>query len=99
MSIPNPEPTVETYENYLNGNKEADITYLAFAKAFDIVYRRTFLRKIKDLGIGRKSKSIETQFFNKSQRLMLIGHFSTVQTNVTRVSSWTFVAPNYDWAQ
>lgn len=99
MSIPNPEPTVETYENYLNGNKEADITYLAFAKAFDIVYRRTFLRKIKDLGIGRKSKSIETQFFNKSQRLMAIGHFSTVKTNVTRVSSWTFVVPNYDWGQ
>ena len=56
----------------LNSNKNADVIYLDFAKAFDVVDHHILLRKLKRLGITGKVGKWIHQFLNERTQYVTV---------------------------
>ena len=75
---------MNTFTDLLDNNKDIDVLYLDFSKAFDTVPHKRLIQKLNSYGItGNLSKWIESFLSNRTQRVRVNSTYS----NYTKVRS------------
>ena len=87
-------PHIEFVLNELHNNKNVDVVYLDFAKAFDKVDHEILLKKVENFGInGKLLNWIRSFLTNRYQQVLVDGSLSRKEKVVSGVPQGTVLGP------